>query len=127
GFSVEQFLIDAKDWFEVKTVQGDVAEAVEAAEGCAIGLVTHVGHKYLLTLRDIDRKEMLGEEHGPAWRDLDVSVLHGGILERLIGLDANAMLVYEHNAKKALDMVKSGKKEMVFVLKGVTPKQLFAC
>ncbi|GMV99188.1 MAG: hypothetical protein AMXMBFR84_03270 [Candidatus Hydrogenedentota bacterium] len=127
GFSLEQFLIDAQEWFDVQTVEGDVLEHVNAANECTIGLQTKEGQKRVLVLRDIDRTKLLGEEHGPAWRDLDVSVLHGGILEKLMGLDANAMLVYEHDGKKALEMVKSGKKEMVFVLKGVTPRQLFAC
>ncbi len=127
GFDMDAFLEKLAPWFDVTPASGDVAAQVDASAGCVIGVVPTQGESYLLTLKDVDRTEMLGTDHGEAWRALDVSVLHRAILEKTMGLDENAMLIYEHDAKKALARVAGGEAELVFLLKGVTPKQLFAC
>jgi len=127
GFEMKVFLDALSKWFDVEVVNDDVAGRVESSSGCAIGVVPTSGDSYLLTLKGVDRTEMLGTDHGEAWRALDVSVLHRAILEKTMGLDENAMLIYEHDAKKALKRVANGEAGMVFLLKGVTPNQLFAC
>ncbi len=121
------FLEKLGAWFDVAPATGDIAAQVKSSPGCAIGVVPTVGDRYLLTLKDVNRADMLGTDHGDAWQALDVSVLHRAILEKTIGLDENAMLIYEHDAQKALARVADGEAGMVFLLKGVTPKQLFAC
>ncbi len=127
GFDMAAFLEKLGTWFDVAVAEGDVAKQVDASAGCTIGIVSKSGDQYMLSLKDVDRKEMLGTDHGEAWRALDVSVLHRAILEKTMGLDENAMLIYEHDAQKAVARVADGEAEMVFLLKGVTPKQLFAC
>lgn len=127
GFEMAAFLEKLTPWFDVAKTEGNVAAQVESSAGCTIAVVPTSGDRYLLTLKDVDRKNLLGTDHGEAWRALDVSVLHRAILEKTIGLDENAMLIYEHDAQKALGRVADGEAGLAFLLKGVTPKQLFAC
>ncbi len=127
GFDTNRFLESLKPWFEVAPVAVDLPGRVNAESQCAIGVSVHGKGDYLLRLRDIDRTDLLGSEHGPAWRDLDVSVLHGGILERVLGLHENAELVYEKDPKVALETVHSGKKGLAFFLRNMHPSQVCSC
>ena len=100
---------------------------VESASGCVLGLSTHADGEWLLTLKDIDRHDLLDTTHGPAWRNLDVSVLHRGLLERIMGMEEGTELLYEPNTEAALELVRSGQKAMVFLMNGATPEQILAC
>jgi uncharacterized protein (DUF1015 family) len=128
GFDFDAFIKALGDRFDVSKADGDIAAKVETSEGCAFGIVTTAGDQYFVELKpNTDRAALLGTDHGEAWRALDVSVLHRAILENTMGLDENAMLIYEHDAQKALARVASGEAGIGFLLKGVTPHQLFAC
>ena len=126
-FDAKKFLSDLVPWFEVEKAGDDLVPRVKADPRCAIGLALRNGEGYVLRLRDMDRSQLLGEVHGPAWRDLDVSVLHGGILERILGLHENAEFVYEKDVDAALAQVKSGQKGMAFILRNMDPGQVCAC
>lgn len=126
GFKKAEFLKSLEPWFEVSPVTDDLPGRVRGEANCAIGVQIE-GDAYLLRLRDIDRTELLGTEHGPAWRDLDVSVLHGGILERVLGLGVNAEFIYEKDVETAMDLAKPGTGRMVFVLRNMYPDQVRAC
>ena len=107
----------------------DVAKrhTLQAFHGCVMGLVIHGVGQFVLQLKHIDRVEFLGDDHGPAWRDLDVAVLHRGILERKMGLPQDAEFIYEVNTQKAIEMVTSGQKKMAFILDKLRPEQICAC
>lgn len=127
-FDAKTFFDALAKWFTVDTVDGDLAKAVEGATGTTIGLALHGHGNYLLRLKDIDRSEMLGEDHGPAWRDLDVAVLHRGILENLLGLPPDSKLVYERgDAKNAIAQVERGEFKMAFIVNATRPEQIRAC
>ncbi|MCC6797254.1 MAG: DUF1015 domain-containing protein [Candidatus Hydrogenedentes bacterium] len=127
GFNEQKFLKDLEPWFEVLPVDSDLAEHVREEEECAIGLALRGGKRFVLRLRDIERVKLLGDQHGPAWRDLDVSVLHGGILERLLHFAPDAVHIYEKDPAIAIDMVESGKKGAAFILRNMQPSQVCAC
>ena len=127
GFEAGPFLTALEPWFEVTSVDAGLVERVEAASGCAIGVAIRDAGHFLLTLRDIDRVELLGNDRQPAWRELDVAVLHRGIIERLLGLDEGTQLVYEGSADRAVGAVARGEKGLAFILKAVRPSQLRAC
>ncbi len=127
GAEVSTLLNKLEQWFEVSPTDEDLAQQVQSASGCVIGLAHRDAGRYLLKLRDIDRTELLGDDHGPAWRDLDVSVLHRGILERIMGVPEGTEFVYEPDPGKTLDLVKSGEKEAAFLLKATSPQQIKAC
>ncbi|GMU92290.1 MAG: hypothetical protein AMXMBFR4_13480 [Candidatus Hydrogenedentota bacterium] len=127
GFDAEAFLKSLEPWFEVEPVNADLHARVQAEPNCAIGLALRGGRRYLLRLRDIDRVQLLGDEHGPEWRDLDVSVLHGGILERLMNFPPDAVFVYEKDPATAIDLVEKGNKGLAFILRNMRPEQVCAC
>lgn len=126
-FDIDVFLSALEPWFEVTEERGDVLARINRDASCAIGLALASGVNYVLRLKDIDRRDLLGDEHGPAWRDLDVSVLHGGILERVLGLPRDAELVYEKDPARALALVADGEKGMAFLLRNMHPEQICAC
>ncbi|MBI4557883.1 MAG: DUF1015 domain-containing protein [Candidatus Hydrogenedentes bacterium] len=127
GFTREDFLEKLRPWFEVVPMNNDVIAALEHEPDCAFGLATHGNGPCLLRLRAVDRTGLLGSDHSEAWRDLDVAVLHRGIIERILGLPEGAELTYEHDAKRALDVVASGQKGMAFLLRPMHPEQVRAC
>ncbi len=127
GYRSGPFLDALKQWFHVQAVEDNLPARLKAQEGCALGLAIKDVGTYLLTLRDIDRVEMLGDEQGAAWRDLDVAVLHKGIIERILKLPSDTKFEYEYDADKALAAVDEGKHGFAFLLKAVQPKQIRAC
>jgi uncharacterized protein (DUF1015 family) len=90
-------------------------------------MAVHGGGRYLLTLKDVDRAAFLGEDRTDAWRDLDVAVLHRGLLERIMGMPEGAEYVYEPKALAALESVGSGERAVGFFLKGTRTEQICAC
>ncbi len=129
GFDAARFLQALEAWFEVAPLRAEDAlpERVEAApEGCVIGLALPEG-AYLLTLRDIDRAAFLGSDRAPAWRELDVAVLHRGVIERILGLPADAQFSYEKNARAAVEAVAGGEAGLAFLLRATRAEQIRAC
>lgn len=127
GFSLPEFLEKLTPYFDVQPFDADLARAVEEHEGCVLGLVAENDGQYLLILKDIDRAEFLGTEHGPAWRELDVAILHRGILEGILHVLPSTEFVYEPDAEKALAFRRENPSSLAFLMKGATPEQVCAC
>jgi len=127
GFDLAALLDGLGRWFEVSTVEGDLAAATEQGAGCRIGMAVAGGKQYLLALRPGDRSDFLGSDHSAAWRNLDVAVLHRGILEKVMGFSEGAQHEYEHDAAKALAAVADGKAGLAFLLPPMHPGQVQAC
>lgn len=78
----------------------------------------------LLTLRDSDAAELLTRllpDKSPVYRQLDVTILHTLVLERLLGIDKANMagqknLTYTRNLREALDDVAAGAYQCSFLL-----------
>src|SRR5207237_10448793 len=75
----------------------------------------------LLTLRDRANLTQLLPHVSPLQRELDVVLLHEGILEPALGITrqavtAEAHLTYEREASAALDAVDSGRAQISFLL-----------
>jgi uncharacterized protein (DUF1015 family) len=76
---------------------------------------------YVLTLRDGVNLALLLPNVSPLQRELDVVLLHEGILEPALGITpqavtAEANLTYEREASAALDAVDSGRAQISFLL-----------
>ncbi len=127
GFDETTFLKKLEPWFSVEKASEHLPRQVQAEKDCVIGVVLRSGSQYLLRLRDMDRVDLLGDSHGPAWRDLDVSVLHGGILERVLDLHADSEFIYEKDVNAAVSAVLNGQKGMAFILRNMHPGQVCAC
>ena len=127
GFQTGSFLASLAEWFEVRAVEDGLDQAVAAEPGCAIGVATQGDGHYLLKLKEVDRLQMLGGDHGAAWRDLDVAVLHRGILDNVLCLERAVEFTYEKEASQALAAVERGEHGMAFLLKAALPEQILAC
>jgi len=126
-FERETFVKALDPYFEIEPVIDDLPARVRAEPSCAIGVAIQGEGQFLLRLRDIDRRELLGDDHAEAWRDLDVSVLHGGILEKALNLPPDTEFVYEKDVTRAMAMVDRGEKGMAFILRNMHPAQICRC
>lgn len=127
-FVAADFLHKLGDWFDVLEPQGDLLAAVQQQDRCAFG-ASIAGHgEFLLVLKDgVDRTAWLGEDHGPAWRDLDVAVLHRGILEQALGLAEGAEFSYIVQGDEALDAVRTGGRDLAFLMRNLHARQICDC
>jgi uncharacterized protein (DUF1015 family) len=102
-----------------------LAKLTGAREKRAIGVYPDAGaHKrgfYVLTLREGANLVQLLPNVSPLQRELDVVLLHEGILEPALGITPQAVtaetnLTYEREAIAALDAVDSGRAQISFLL-----------
>ena len=102
-----------------------LAKLTEAREKRAIGVYPAAEAQkrafYVLTLREGVNLALLLPNVSPLQRELDVVLLHEGILEPALGITpqavtAEANLTYEREASAALDAVDSGRAQISFLL-----------
>lgn len=128
SFDSKSLLSKLAPFFEVTPVaNGELQRRVYSANECTLGLAIRGDGKYLLRLKDVDREAFLGSDHGPAWRALDVAVLHRGILENALGFPAETEFTYEPDTRKALAYLEREEKDLAFILKGTPAEQILAC
>jgi len=126
-FDLQTFLDKLDPYFTVAPSDDSLPAELAAAKGCAFGLVVAGEQPRLLTLKNVDRAAFLSNAHAPAWRDLDVAVLHAGVIEGIMGVKTGTEFIYEPDTEKALGTVAQGKKKMVFLMNPATPQQIRAC
>lgn len=126
-FDFQNFLEQLEPYFTVTPSDESLSKQLAGAKDCSFGLVVSGEQPLLLTLKSVDRKDFLGGDHSASWRDLDVSVLHAGIIEKIMGVERGAEFAYEPDAEKALSAVARGEKRMVFLMNPATPQQIRAC
>jgi uncharacterized protein (DUF1015 family) len=102
-----------------------LAKLTSAREKRAIGVYPGPGAQkrafYVLTVREGVNLAQLLPNVSPLQRELDVVLLHEGILEPALGITpqavtAEANLTYEREATAALDAVDSGRAQIAFLL-----------
>src|SRR6266567_6728408 len=118
SFSDEEKKVEARKNF--------LAKLTSARKKRAIGVYPAVGEGqkrafYVLTLREGADVALLMPNVSPLQRELDVVLLHEGILEPALGITphavkAEANLTYEREAATALDAVDSGRAQISFLL-----------
>ena len=127
GFEFDTFMDALGKWFDVTPTDGDLHTLVKSdPDDGVFGLAVHGRGQYLLRFRG-QREALLGEDSGPAWRALDVALLHRGIFERIMGMPEGAEYGYEKSLSTALEAVNSGAALMAFVLKPTRTEQICAC
>ncbi len=128
GFSLENFLPLASEWFMASPYAGDLNEAMQAAAPGTFGLYVHGHGSFMLKLKDtVDRADLLGAEHGPAWRAIDVALLHGGLLEKILQLPAETEFTYEPRGNRAISMAAARERGAAFLLPPMTPEHITNC
>ena len=128
GFDLSSFLKALDPWFEVLPVCEDLPGHVEQdPSACVIGVAIHGEGDYLLRWRDRDRTALLGDDRGPAWRDLDVALLHRGIIEGILGMPPETQFAYVKSAGQAMHAAHSGSTGLAFILRATRADQIRAC
>lgn len=107
-------VIDALDqYFAIEAFESpeDVMAAMEIAEGIAIGMLAQDQGAYLLTPWMPDEiGDQIAGKHSHEWKMLDVSVLHGIVMDKVLGLGSgdSPLITYTRDAKEAFQSVKGG-------------------
>ncbi len=113
-----------KQSFDVEPLEGGAAAITKAlsGEGGAAKLGLHLpGQSYLLTQHEANAQSAL--------EALDVSVLHGSILENELGIDADKLAAGEHvgytiHAAEAIEKVEAGEAQVAFLMRATPAKQV---
>ncbi len=133
----EKVLADCRSYFTVNSLAETEAEAVcrrleaDAAEGAkTFALCTREGW-YQLTLTDHEAVARLAPDRSAAYCDLDVSVLHNLVLERIFNIDRENManqknLIYTRDPAEAQAAVLSGEADCAFLLNPTRVEQVAA-
>jgi uncharacterized protein (DUF1015 family) len=123
--AVFPFESDEQKWqAREKLLQKLHASSAKRAIGVYPGPTPGKKAYYLLTLRAGAALDQLLPNVSPLQRQLDVVLLHEGILEPALGITMQAVthesnLTYEREAAAALDAVESGKAQIAFLLNPV--------
>jgi len=130
GFSWDGAVSKLATWFDVRPLArgGDAASALAAlgdagARGNAFVMCGRGGEMLLVTLKagaDLAKHPVVGALT-PALRKTDVAVLHGGILEDVLGITKEAQaaktnLFYPQDATKALADLRGGVGQALFLM-----------
>ena len=131
GFDAEGFLARAEGQFDVvRHPSMDAMTAVVASGpahtfGCVAG-----GHYATLSLReDVDLASLIPGENSDDYNGLDVSILHAGILERLLGIDAQALedqthVTYTVDAAGGAEAVASCAEQLLLYLRATSAAEV---
>ncbi|MCR4391482.1 MAG: DUF1015 domain-containing protein [Candidatus Acetothermia bacterium] len=134
GFDLDRFLTDVASGFRVDPI-GSLAEAkqrLRAGLGRNV-FVAYAGRRFwALSLRpDADLDELVPGDRSPAWKRLDVAILHKAILERWLGIDEEALarqtnVDYTHTAEEAVAAVDEGHGQIAFLLNPTRVEEVMA-
>ncbi len=132
NFNGADFVKNASQWFEVKKFS-DRKEMIAAMKtpGHHFGAsISGVDGYCMFTLKDEKTMDELGpKEQSPAWKRLDVTILHTLLLDKLLGIDSVKLekqtnVDYGRDPNSALDKRESGKYQAVFLLNPTGVKQV---
>lgn len=108
-------------------------KAEHRADKCAFGIYGGNDCFYVAVLKDMDAINKAAPRMSPAWRTLDLAILHKLIIEELLGIDQKLLtkgenLQYIKDTPNAIDDtiydVEGGDKQVAFFTNAVTIKQL---
>jgi len=126
AFNSSTFIDELKEYFEVeKCVEGlpRLLEALRKVRGekQAFGVIAEGGTLYMASLRtSVDTSKVFSNKP-EALQKLDVTLLHGLIIEKILGIDEKAQeeqrnLKYVKNAEELLKRVEDGEAQLGFLM-----------
>jgi len=123
GFDADAFLQAAEERFEVTAHETfeEMAAATHAGRTAhTVGCFTSAGF-HSLQIKNLSSMDELIPDRSVDYRQLDVSILHAGILEPLLGIDAKALeeqknVTYTVDPKKGISAVKQGDEQIFFFM-----------
>jgi uncharacterized protein (DUF1015 family) len=128
GFAPEGLLADARRWFDVRPLPGP--PGIEPGAIVVVAGADADGAVLRLRPEAADRLPWPAGTSA-AWRRLAVSILHQGILEPLLGIDAVKLdhrthVDYTADAEEAVALVRKGAYQAAFLIPPTTPAELRA-
>lgn len=124
GFSSSVFLAKVGEDFAVERLP-DFPAALEFLTrgrdgGQKVFVAYSEGRFFGLVLRH-SPLEVVPGDHAPAWKRLDVAILHKAILEKILGIDEETLacgtnVEYTHTAEEAVALVEEGRGQIAFLL-----------
>lgn len=129
SFSSEELLEALNPWFDCIELRDTPLEdaLTQHSGGCRFVMYTKDKKGWLLTLKEEKRDDLVGTDHDPAWRNLDVAVLHRGIFSHILQLPADILYGYEQEAGVTLEKVDQGEASLAFLLRATLSDQVRAC
>jgi uncharacterized protein (DUF1015 family) len=136
--SAATLLDRAAEYFDIRPMPNRAALAAAMREhqttgqaDVAFGFDTGT-QQSLWTLRDLAVMDELAPDRGPSWRQLDVSVLHELVLERLLGLTKDSItrqenLQYLREPEPGYTALDRGEAQFLFLLNPTRMSQVAAC
>ncbi len=133
SFDLEKTLKACEEHFEIKALTKEEAEAemkkAEESNKKAFTLYTGNGNYTLLTLKNEGVMAEILSDKSRATQDLDVSVLHSLILERLFSIDKENManqknLRYTRDIDEAVEAVDNGEANCSFIINATRVTQI---
>lgn len=100
-------------FFRIEPVPVEEGDRLEHHQ---IGVVLPDGQAWRLTLTDTGALDRLDREHSPAWRDLDVVLLHRLLLAEGLGIRDTEQIVYTRDPEEARSRAVSGEFAAAFML-----------
>jgi len=133
--TLDEIMARSKDFFNVEKL--DSREALEskledaAGQVGAIGFACSQGH-YLFTLDKLDSMAELEPDRAQSWRDLDVSILHNLLLEKIMKIDPKKIdnlenIKYLREPDLGYDEIKEKDTSFLFILNSTRIDQVTAC
>lgn len=131
NFDLNDFLSHLETFFHIQSVS-TVQELSSSMEnpGTRIGLMEQNGKNWLLHMKDSAQKDtsFMPNIDGPA-RELDVSVLHEGILLPILGIGEKEIaeqdyVSYFRSPKNLVEQLRAGQYQLGFLLNPTTVKQV---
>jgi len=130
----QEVLEKAEQYFEVKRVTDRAALKAELdeAEPSHPRFGFYDGAYAVLTLRDAAILEKLLPDRSPEWRLLDVSVMHELFIERVLGIDKEAVerkenIEYLRDPQMGYDDVDAGEANFLLVMNPTRMEQVRSC
>ena len=129
-----QLLADAAEYCDVTPLAGRAAleAALPEATPTAPRIGFYDGAYYLLALKSPAIMDEVAPDRVPAWRLLDVSILHELLIERVMGIskdkvEAKENIDYHRDLDLALAKVDEGEAQCVFIMNPTRMAEVKAC
>jgi len=135
ALSSDQILTRVKEYFQVEEVssRAELEERLERV-GSKIGVIGFASSQgfYLLTLKSTDVMNDLAPDRVQAWRELDVSILHSLLLNKIMEVDQEKIdalenIKYLREPDLGYDEVKDSDTSFLFILNPTRIDQVTAC
>lgn len=125
NFDFEKLINGCKEYFDItEKITAKKAEEllkISYSKGEKAFTLYHEKNYYSMVLKDVEKMAELIPNSSKSLRELDVSVLHTLVLERIFGIDKENMalqvnLTYTKSADEAVLAVDNGKADCAFIL-----------